>query len=369
MEIQSKSGYTQITEPAKPTFEGWIAPNPSVPPTQVLAEARPIILELQRHRGSAGQVLKQASWFFSSLGFPKKRTSARERARMQKQLAQVIDRLVPYNVGLAALSGQMSMPAAGYVLLDGLMRTMLEAVNVPVAPTDDAIQVFQERCARLSGEAKGLHERPEYAPIATERDALLRVLAAAAKPERLEQVLEHWHESDECHNVLHFIQQYETLGTHFVMERPRRYNRSIISRLVEQYRQHAILLNQELRLLLALQFTAAGKRRFHDEIQEKHFADLLRHPVICPSLRNLAAALDRRVRNAIAHTAPEVRLDLRTCTFRDQLKPVTLSFDELYDAVNRLTVTAAALLGVPFQLQQYWLSRRLDQLFGKPQNH
>jgi hypothetical protein len=292
----------------------------------------------------------------------------RDRARIEKQLAQVIDRLAPYNVGLAAISGQMTVPAAGYVLLDGLLRTMLEAVNQSVAPTEDAVQVFQDRCARLTREAKGLQGRPEYGPIAADRDTLLRVLAAAPKPERLEQALEHWHQSDDCHNVLHFIQQYETLGARLITERPRRYNRSLVSRLIEQYRQHAILINQELRLLLALQFIAAGRKRFHDEIQEKHFADLLQHSAICPALRNLAAALDRRVRNAIAHSTPEVRVHRRTCTFRDQHKPVTLSFDELYDAVNRLTLTAAALLTVPFQLQQYWLSQRLDQLFGKRGN-
>jgi hypothetical protein len=341
-------------------------PNAPAQQAMIRDEARTVIATVRKHQGTGEELLKGTSWFFASIGYPNRPLRARERAQLQRRLRNVTEQLIPYDIALNALSGRISAPAAGYALLDGMLRVMFRAVNVDMTAEPDAIEAFQRQVAQFTTVSQEVCAREGFPAIAADRDALIAHLALAPQAERLEHILQHWYDSGDCGNLLQTMTQYQARATKYVTARPKRYTTAIIHRLLDQYHQHAILLTKQLRLLLALNLTAAGNRRvLHTDIQEKNLASRLQHHGICPALCNLASARDPRIRNAIAHTTPEIRLDLRTCTFPDEHQSLTLTFDELYDGVNRLTTTATILIGVPFVLQQLWINQRLAKTFKK----
>lgn len=359
-------GFTNIHEPTSPTFEGWLAPNAPAQQEIIREEARNVIATLRKQHGAGEELAKGTSWFFASIGYPNRPLRARERVQIQRRLNKITEQLIPYDIALNALSGRISPPAASYALLDGMLRTLFRAVNVDMTAEPDAIEAFQRQVAHFTTVSLEVCAREGFPAIAADRDALITHLALAPRPERLESILQHWYDSGDCHNFLQTMTQYQVRATKHVTTRPKRYTTATIHRLVDQYHQHAILLTRQLRLLLALNLTAAGhKRVLHTDIQEKNLASRLQHHSVCPALRNLANARDAHIRNAIAHSTPEIRLDLRTCTFNDEHQSLTLTFDELYDVVNRLTITATILIGVPFALQQLWINQRLAQTFKK----
>jgi len=197
------------------------------------------------------------------------------------------------------------------------------------------------------------------------RDQLIAHLAQPEHEAPLTPVLDHWYASEECKTIIRYAAQYEARAVRFLFERPARYTQRIVVRLCEQYAYHAGLLQQQLRLLLALNHSATGGQRLHSDIAEKNLDSLLGSPKTIQAVKDLAQSLDRHIRNALAHGVPAIDLDRRRCVFKDKDKTVDLCFDELFDQTMRLTVTTLCLLSIDQRVQERWMRQRLEALLRR----
>jgi hypothetical protein len=305
---------------------------------------------------------RQTRELFSMLGARTRKLTRREQDELHQRLVRLQTSLSPYHVALLALSGQLHPTAARYFLLEQTISALLRAGGVRVSKNADALDVLLQHGAKGLKESSLLRRQPAYQNVGAWRNDLIGHLTTAPHQNVLQEVLDQWYDSSECRKVIHYAQQYGTRAAHFVHARPTRYTQRSLLRLVEQYRVHAILLGHQLQLLLALELSASGERHCHSDIQEKNFASLLGSAKVHQALQGLAGALDRHVRNALAHGVPEINWDRRTCMFRDRDQQVELTFNEFFDKTMGLTVTAVCLLGIDQRIQHEWVRQRVNDL-------
>jgi hypothetical protein len=194
------------------------------------------------------------------------------------------------------------------------------------------------------------------------RDRLVSHLAQPENETPLTPVLDHWYDSEDCRTIMRYAAQYKERTARFLFERPARYTQASVVRLCDQYGHHAGLVQQELRLLIALDHSTHGEQLLHSNVLEKNIGSLLGGAKTSQVLRDVAQALDLRIRNALAHGVPAIDLDRQSCTFRDRDQPVTLSFDELFDQTMRITVTALCILSMDQRLNLQWMRQKLEVL-------
>ena len=300
--------------------------------------------------------------FIASLGLATGKVSAKDQRQLRKRLHNLTGELVPYQVALLAISGKLPPPVAFYVLTERMIHRLLTTCGKRLGFTDDAFRYFESLSEKVTSDPAGLKTQPSYSGIAANREALFTFFITGPAGPPIQEVLSYWFESPEGKNLIHHSQQYPARAANFLLKPPKRFTTKGIISLTEQYRLHAILLTQELRLLIALNYTAAGKRRNHDQIQEQNFESLLNSDIIRPELKSLAAALDRRIRNAIAHGAPEINWAQRVLTFRDRQQAHELSFSDFVDQVMGLATTAVCLFGSGLRLQHYWIRAHIAGL-------
>lgn len=333
-------------------------------PEEVLQDARNSLDDLKQVLPKlAGEVaVQQVREILSVLGVRTRKVTQRELEQLRRKLTRLQKSLSPYYVALVALSGQLHPNIARYFLLERTMAALLHAGGITIPRNADAFDVLFRKTAKGLDESVSLRKQRAYGPVAALRNDLIVHIAAPEHELALQPVLDHWYESAECKKVIHYAQQYRTRASNFLSTRPVRYTDRSLSRLAEQYSYHAGLLEQQLRLLLALDFSAGGDQRRHSDIQEKNFASLLGSAKVHKALQALAQALDRRIRNALAHGVPEINWDRRICVFRDRDEQVEASFDDFFDKTMHLTVTTLCLLGIEQRLQLHWVRQRLNSL-------
>jgi hypothetical protein len=230
------------------------------------------------------------------------------------------------------------------------------------ARRQDAFDLLLATGAANLKEGKILTGQDAYAAVAAVRDRLVAHLAQPENEGPLTPILDHWYDAEDSRTIMRYAAQYKERTARFLFKRPARYTQAAIVRLCDQYAHHAGLVQQELRLLIALDHSTHGEQLLHSDVLEKNLGSLLGSGKTNQILRDVAQAFDHRIRNALAHGVPAIDLDRRRCTFRDRDQPVELSFDELFDQTMRLTVTALCLLSIDQRLKLQWLRQRLDAL-------
>jgi hypothetical protein len=106
--------------------------------------------------------------------------------------------ILPYHLGLAALSGQLPPNIARYILLERAMAETMVGGGVTGARRKDAFELLLTKMADVLKEAKILTEQ-------------------------------------ECKTIIRYAAQYEARAVRFLFERPARYTQRIVVRLCEQY--------------------------------------------------------------------------------------------------------------------------------------
>lgn len=298
----------------------------------------------------------------TTLGKRTKKLTKRDIATLERKLARSAKTILPYHLGLAALSGQVPLNIARYILLERSMAEMMAAGGMADVRRKDAFDLLLAKGADSLREGKILTGNDAYPAVAAIRDRIVAHLAQSENEVPLMPVLDHWHASDDCRTIMRYAAQYKSRAVRFLFKRPLRYTQASLLRLCEQYGHHAGLVRQQLRFLIALDHSTQGELLLHSAILEKNLDSLLGSAKTNQALRDLAQALDRHIRNALAHSVPAIDLDRRLCTFKDADRTVDLSFDELFDQTMRLTVTALCLLAIDQRIQQQWMRQRLDAL-------
>jgi hypothetical protein len=333
-------------------------------PQEVLADTRRQIDDVRTSLPTLAQAMaeEQTRLLLASLGRRTKKLSRRDRSLLQRNLARTSKAIMPYYVGLTAISGQLPPNIARYILLERAMAETMVAGGVIGARRKDAFELLLTKLADVLQEAKILREQDAYPEVSGIRDQLIAYLAQPQHEGTLMPVLDHWHRSEECKTNIRYATQYEARAVRFLFERPRRYTQRIVIRLCEQYAHHAGLLQQQLRLLLALDHSATGEQRLHSTIAEKNLDSLLGSPKTSQAAKDLAQSLNRHIRNALAHGVPAIDPDRRRCVFKDKDDEVDLSFDDLFDHTMRLTVTTLCLLSIDLRVQARWMRHRIEAL-------
>ena len=333
-------------------------------PHEVLQDIRRQIGEVRAGFPAIAQAMtgEQIREVLAALGRRTKRLTKRDIAALERKLSRSEKTILPYHLGLWALTGQVPLNVARYILLERAMAETMAIGGMATARRTDAFDLLFAKGADSLREGKILTGQDAYARVAEVRDQLVTHLGQPEHEALLMPVLNHWYGSDDCKIIIRYGMQYKSRAARFLSKRPSRYTQSSLVRLCDQYAHHAGLLNHQLRLLIALDHSAQGERLLHYDVLEKNLDSLLGSAKTSQAVRYLAQALDRRIRNALAHGVPAIDLDRGRCIFKDRNKPVDLSFDELFDQTVGLTVTTVCLLSIGQSLQLRWMRQRLDAL-------
>lgn len=333
-------------------------------PHEVLQDIRRQVDEVRASfpalaRAMAGAQMKELA---AALGKRTRKLTRRDVAELERTLARSEKSILPYHLGLAALSGQLPPNIARYILLERAMAETMAAAGIAGARRKDAFELLLSKMAVGLQEGKILTRHDAYPGVSAVRDQLIAYLAQPEHEAALLPVLDHWYASEECKTLIRYAAQYEVRAARFLFERPTRFTQRLVVRLCDQYAHHAALLQHQLRFLLALDHSTQREQRRHSEIADKNLDSLVGSEKTNQAVKALAQALDRTMRNALAHGVPAIDLDRRHCGFRDTAKTITMSLDELFDRTMRITVTALCLLSIDQRVQERWIRQRLEVL-------
>jgi hypothetical protein len=297
------------------------------------------------------------------IGRPFPRMPRREHERLNRKLERLMQSAAPYLLGIAACTGELSAPRACYALLEGLMRTLLRTGGVRVLPSEDSFQTLFRLRNQISDGCGPWTKTQAYLAAHSNVDLLIHYFINSAHGAALHNVQKEWFASDDVRELLQFGGQYSFHARRFRYSRPLRFTTRAIIQLADEYRLHASFLDQRLRLLIALNLAAEGRPESIANIRTKNLTSRLEARGIRDEVRLLAAALDRRVRNGLAHRIPDVDWNKKTCLFRDQDRVVELPMAEFFDVTKKLSITSLVLFQFEDLLCEARLRERVHQMW------
>jgi hypothetical protein len=199
-------------------------------PEEVLQDIRRHVDEVRAGFPVIAQAMAGAQMreVLATLGKRTKRLTKREMATLRRKLAQSEKTILPYHLGLAALSGQVPLNIARYILLERSMAETMALGGMAEARRKDAFDLLLAKGANSLREGKVLTGHDAYPTVAAMRD---RIGAHLAQPEHeapLMPVLDHWYTSDDCRTIMRYAAQYKSRAIRFLFKRPLRYTQGLL---------------------------------------------------------------------------------------------------------------------------------------------
>jgi len=199
-------------------------------PEEVLQDIRRHVDEVRAGFPVIAQAMAGAQMreVLATLGKRTKRLTKREMATLRRKLAQSEKTILPYHLGLAALSGQVPLNIARYILLERSMAETMALGGMAEARRKDAFDLLLAKGANSLREGKVLTGHDAYPTVAAIRD---RIGAHLAQPEHeapLMPVLDHWYTSDDCRTIMRYAAQYKSRAIRFLFKRPLRYTQGLL---------------------------------------------------------------------------------------------------------------------------------------------
>lgn len=269
--------------------------------------------------------------------------SKRERAQVALRLRRFLSAVRPYLLALGALSGELDPLQSKYALLEGLLREQFTAGGVRVPANEDA-WAFQLKLAKKQARSnRRLAPFPGYAEVRASLLGFSAYVVRSVPPQRLEEALTEWSKSADARKCAQLVAHWPSLARQFRIESPRRLTAKIAFELGNEYKLCSAFFEQRLRLIIYLAYIAGNRPLSWAEVQRMSLKDLLDSAAARAELMPIVAKIDRRVRNALAHGAPELRPDSRELLFHDRDKVVTWSLREFFENTRHLTMAVMGL--------------------------
>jgi hypothetical protein len=117
----------------------------------------------------------------------------------------------------------------------------------------------------------------------------------------------------------------------------------LIADLSEDYRICSAFFEQRLRLFLWWDASSSGAAKPWPHWKKQSLKSLLEIGAKHPTLNSVVPAINRSVRNALAHGGPEVDVNTGKCEFSDRDVAVTWTFREFYERTRCLTLVTLAM--------------------------
>lgn len=291
------------------------------------------------------QVDSTAGYIASLIGRHKPRLSRSDKQQYRRRMRGLIDAATPYLLGLGALSGRLNADEARYALLEGLLKVQMRATGIKIGVHEDAFEV-QIRLAAQNAKppSSPWASHPSYQGARTSLSSFVRQLCDRLSPMDLQQLFERWAESDDAKRHIHAIRQLMTAMRRFRANPPQKLTDRLIAELTEEYRTSSALFEQRLRMLVSWAAASTGNLQSWSHWKKQSLKNLLELASTHPELAPLQAAIDRNVRNALAHGGPEVDVNTGEVRFSDRGVGVVWTFREFYERTRDLTLVALAML-------------------------
>lgn len=251
----------------------------------------------------------------------------------------------PYLLGLWALNNQSDRQQCFYALMEGLFRELFRGAGKKIPTTKDSIAYLLESTERLARAPNRAWAKSQ--PYSSARQSLCAFtifLQQQASQGLIEQVRDEWARSSDARKFFQTIMHWPTLTRQFRVNPPKRLTPKTSHQLATEYRTSSALFEQRVRLLVALDHAASGFAKDWTAWQKTTLFDLLSKADASPHLNWIPSAINRHVRNALAHGEPELNPDTQECRFHDRDVTVRWKVDHFFERARHLTLTSRALL-------------------------
>ncbi len=276
----------------------------------------------------------------------------RDREQIRHALRRFLRASKPYVLALGALSGNLDPHRARYALLEGLLKEQLRARRCRVREDEESFAVLLRLAERQAAPPRAAWTKHPCYHVAHE--ALWRfVLHLQQKlgPVHLQELLEEWVGSPEAVQYVHLVRRLPTSLRRTREQPPKRLTDKLVVQLRDEYRTASASFEQRLRLLVHLSAAGHGQRRSWAEWRSRGLKRLIDTASSYSDLAPVVSAIDRGVRNVLAHGEPIVEANTGMCRFVDGERETAWAFQEFFEKARCLTLTVLALMKFESLLQ------------------
>jgi hypothetical protein len=298
-----------------------------MPSEPVLKPPKPYA-DLSKIEARFAQELDRVALSITSLfGRRKRRLTKADRRDFRLRLHKFLEQAKPYLLGLGALDGSLDRDRAQYALLEGLLKLQMRAAKIKVGSREDAFEAQIRLAARGAKPPRSSWtHHPCYVQTRATLWNFLLSLYAQKNPRDVQGLFDHWVETDDAKRHVHVSRQLLTVLRRFRPTLPLRLTDRLITDLSENYRICSAFFEQRLRLFLWCGASCSGATEPWSHWKGQSLKSLLETGAKHPTLNTLVLAINRNVRNALAHGGPEVDVNTGKCKFSDQHTEVVWTF-------------------------------------------
>lgn len=303
----------------------------------------------------AQQLDRMALSITSLFGRRKPRLTKTLKRDFRRRMHRFLEQAKPYLLGLGALDGSLDRERAQYALLEGLLQLQMRAARLRVGSGEDAFEAQIRLAARAAKPPRSSWTRhPCYLQTRATLWSFLVSMYARMNPRDIQGLFDRWVETNDAKRHVHVTRQLLTVLRRFRPEPPLKLTDRLITDLSEGYRICSAVFEQRLRLFLWWGTAGMGATQPWSHWKKQDLKGLLEIGAKDPMLNSLVFAINRNVRNALAHGGPEVDVNTGNCEFPDRDKVVTWTFREFYERTLCLALVILAMLQFEplFQLAQ-----------------
>lgn len=314
-------------------------------PSQPVLKPPESYADLSEFEALFAQQLDRVALYITSLfGRRKRRLTKADKRDFRRRLHKFLEQAKPYLLGLGVLDGSLDRERAQYALLEGLLKLQMRAARVKVGPREDAFRA-QIRLAARGAKPPRLSwmRQPCYSHTRATLWNFVLSLYAQKNPRDVQGLFARWVESDDAKRHVHVSRQLFTVLRRFRATPPLRVTDRLITDLSEGYRICSAFFEQRLRLFLWWGASSSGATEPWSNWKKQSLKSLLEIGAKHPTLNSLVPAVNRSVRNALAHGGPEVDVNTGKCVFSDGDVAVTWTFREFYERTQCLALVTLAM--------------------------
>jgi len=300
----------------------------------------------------------------SLLGRRPKRLSRRHQVIFERKLQRFADAMFG-EIEQIQNSSAGTEPDKVAGIIECLLSSWFQAAGIRRKPGEDTLDLFMRLALKQT--APPSHpwaKRPEYQRTRQTLWDFVIQMHQRIGLSAVRSAFEHWAER-EGEGHISFTRQLDTAASRFRMRPPIRLTDRLVVDLQHEYRLVSAFFESRLRLLIYLAREGTTKSKPWSEWKRETLNNLLEMAKTEPSLATIVGAIDRQVRNGLAHGAPTIDMITGAVVFHDSRRAIRWTFQEFFERTRGLTVTVAALGSLePFMqfAQTHWLISTLRSL-------
>jgi hypothetical protein len=269
-----------------------------------------------------------------------------------------------YLLAQRILEGQISPALAAYSVWEGQVRLTMRLRDTRRHP--DALQFMRARLERAARPSAAHMRLPGYIEFRKAVDRLATRTAERSVDSDFDAYWTSWFKLGEARQVLNSIQRLKVATRTWRWLEPKRLTQRLVNQLVQEYRDVAAIFELQLPRMLGIASAIDGTyvpwaRLYKPTLMQK--LGSAQGNISHPELGVLALAIQREVRNALAHGGPVFNAQASRIELQSRGRTVvSWSAEQFFNETKRLLACVLALYQFDDEVIFRSYERRLAQL-------